>query len=76
MAKKGTLPVRQTPENFQEKNRAIEAARLQLEKKFGKGTLTPTLAYLEATPTIPYGTLMEYLNSTDLEIPSPLNPES
>ncbi|MCP4705080.1 MAG: recombinase RecA [candidate division Zixibacteria bacterium] len=39
MAKKGNLPTQQTHSNVEEKNRAIEAARLQIEKQFGKGSL-------------------------------------
>ncbi len=39
MAKSGSLPERQTPGNAEEKGKALEAARLQIEKQFGKGSL-------------------------------------
>jgi len=39
MAKSGSLPERKTPGNAEEKGKALEAARLQIEKQFGKGSL-------------------------------------
>ena len=39
MAKKGPLPPQQIPENNEERTRALEAAKLQIEKQFGKGSL-------------------------------------
>jgi len=39
MAKKAPLPQQQIPENNEEKTRALEAAKLQIEKQFGKGSL-------------------------------------
>ncbi len=39
MAKKAPLPPQSVPENNEEKQRAIEAAKLQIEKQFGKGSI-------------------------------------
>ncbi|MBI9100813.1 MAG: recombinase RecA [Spirochaetales bacterium] len=39
MAKSSNLPERQTPGNAEEKGKALEAAKLQIEKQFGKGSL-------------------------------------
>jgi recombination protein RecA len=39
MAKKSSNVTQETPGNLDEKNKALEAARLQLEKQFGKGSL-------------------------------------
>jgi recombination protein RecA len=39
MAKSSGLPERKTPGNAEEKGKALEAAKLQIEKQFGKGSL-------------------------------------
>jgi len=39
MAKSSSLPERKTPGNAEEKGKALEAAKLQIEKQFGKGSL-------------------------------------
>ncbi len=39
MAKKSSNVTQETPGNLEEKNKALEAARLQIEKQFGKGSL-------------------------------------
>jgi len=39
MAKKNSNTTHETPGNLDEKNKALDAARLQIEKQFGKGSL-------------------------------------
>ena len=39
MAKKSSNVTQENPGNLEEKNKALEAARLQIEKQFGKGSL-------------------------------------